>query len=112
VDEWNAKADHLFEGGQRLFKEHRYGRCGSLPAPASPRACGTNGWGTAGALRPGFDLRACYWFTGAFNVALEGFGFFDDALSFWTDLVARGLPATLSGSGRFAGPMRWKAGRG
>ena len=34
---------------------------------------------TTGALRPGFDLRACYWFTGAFNVSLEGFGFFDDA---------------------------------
>jgi len=38
--------------------------------------------GTTGALRPGFDLRACYWFTGAFNVSLEGFGFFDDAPSF------------------------------
>jgi hypothetical protein len=37
---------------------------------------------TTGALRPGFDLRACYWFTGAFNVSLEGFGFFDDAPSF------------------------------
>jgi hypothetical protein len=38
--------------------------------------------GTNGALRPGFDLRACYWFTGAFNVSLEGFGYFHNAPSF------------------------------
>jgi len=38
--------------------------------------------GTTGALRPGFDLRACYWFTGAFKVSLEGFGIFDDVPSF------------------------------
>lgn len=47
----------------------------------------TAGWwsdwmGTTGALRTGFDLRACYWFTGAFNVSLEDFGFFDDAPGF------------------------------
>ena len=38
--------------------------------------------GTTGALRPRFDLRACYWFTSAFNVSREGFGFFDNAPSF------------------------------
>lgn len=60
------------------------------PLPALWLAAGagvTGGWWneamrTTGALRPGFDLRACYWFTGAFNVSLEGFGFFDDAPRF------------------------------
>jgi hypothetical protein len=42
----------------------------------------SDGMGTTGALRTGFDLRACYWFTGVFNVSLEGFGFFDNASSF------------------------------
>jgi hypothetical protein len=60
------------------------------PVPALWLTAGagvTGGWwsdgmGTTGALRPGFDLRACYWFTGTFNVSLEGFGFFDNAPSF------------------------------
>jgi hypothetical protein len=61
-----------------------------MPVPALWLAAGagvTAGWWdegmrTARALRPGFDLRACYWFTGAFNVSLEDFGFFDDAPGF------------------------------
>jgi hypothetical protein len=60
------------------------------PVPALWLAAGagvTAGWWNegmrmTGALRPGFDLRACYWFTGAFNVSLEGFGFLDDTPSF------------------------------
>ena len=60
--------------------------------------------GTTGALQPGFDLRACYWLTSAFNVSREGLLVLRRRAKLWGDLVAHGNPAALSGSGRFAGP--------